>query len=254
MPPRFGPGASNLRAAPVSAAGHGARPTPCAEPKCPHRPPIQENALRPLSSFFAATALALAAAATAHAGPIVFDVAPFEGTTVNLDDGVRQVFAGRERFLPSFDFTQDRFVFANAGFLLGDSLSFFNGLAADLPSGGLNVIVVQDSDNDGNPVTAFNAIAAANLVADELSTDGAGLFVYFNSVLNVNRLVYSSKLNSRTGDLAILARVTSPTGAGAIAALPAFNAGNFAVPEPGTWALMAAGLVGVAGTRRRSRG
>ena len=66
--------------------------------------------------------------------------------------------------------------------------------------------MLQDTDNDGNPATPFNAGSAANLIANALSDDGAGFFIYSNSVLAVNRLVYSTNLNSTTADLSILAR------------------------------------------------
>jgi uncharacterized protein (TIGR03382 family) len=66
----------------------------------------------------------------------------------------------------------------------------------------------------------------------------------------VNRLVYSTNLDDNTADLAILARITSPTGAGAIAELSAFNSGNFAiVPAPASAAFLALG--GLAMARRR---
>ncbi|MBC7927314.1 MAG: hypothetical protein H7039_16820, partial [Bryobacteraceae bacterium] len=66
-------------------------------------------------------------------------------------------------------------------------------------------------------------------------TDGAGFFMYFNSNLNLNRLVYSANLNDNTADLKILARIVSPSGQGAIDALPTFAEANFvATPEPTT--------------------
>jgi hypothetical protein len=192
----------------------------------------------------------------AQAAPVVFNTAPFEGSSANPDDGIRTVFGGRERVLPSFDVGNDQFVFDTTAFGLAlGALSFASSNAAGLPTSGAQVIVLQDSDNDGNSATAFNAGSAANLIANALTIDGAGFFIYANSVLGVNRLVYSSNLNSTTSDLAILARIASPSGAGAVAALPSFQSDNFAVaqvPEPGTMALLATGLAMLTWRRRKA--
>lgn len=98
---------------------------------------------------------------------------------------------------------------------------------------------------------------AANLIADAITSDGAGFFVYSNRVLGVNRLVYSTNLNRSTADLSVLARIESPSGAAALAAISSFGVANFAVaqvPEPGTLALTLAGLavVGANALRRRA--
>lgn len=202
-----------------------------------------------------AAGLLILGAAPAPAATIDFLVNPLIGAPgVDLGDGVRQVFppAGQELFIPTFDVTSDQFRFHLSAFGVTPPLSFVNALAADLPPGGVNVVVLQDSDNDGNPATAFNAGTAANLIAAEIDEPGAGFFVYFNSALNLNRLVYSTDLSVNTADLAILARIESPTGAGAIAALPTFQAANFAaVPAPAALPLMAAGLVALGFARNR---
>lgn len=180
------------------------------------------------------------------AATFTFNTAPFAGTTALTDPG-RQV-VGNELFIPDFNVATDVFAFDAAAFGI-DSLSFQNSLAADLPASGVNVVVVRDTDNDNNPATAFNAGAAANVIAARISTPGAGLFVYWNSALNVNRLVYSTNLDDNTADLSVVARIVSPTGADAIASLPLFGASNFAVPAPSAGALLA--LAGLGMTRRR---
>jgi hypothetical protein len=83
------------------------------------------------------------------------------------------------------------------------------------------------------------------LIANQLTTDGAGFFVCFNTTLNVSRLVYSTNLNVADADLAILARITSATGQRAIDNLSRFSEANFGtsdVPEASSSLLCAAGL------------
>jgi hypothetical protein len=198
----------------------------------------------------------LAALAPAQAADVLFATAPFQGSVADPNDGVRTVFGGLEQQLPAFDLAQDRFVFTHPAFGAGGPLSFISAAAAGIPASGFNVIVLQSTDNDGNPATPFNAGSAANLIAGQVQTDGPGFFIYHNSGLRVNRLVWSSNLNSATGDLSILARVLNPSGADAIGQLDDFSATNLAlapVPEPTTWALMLGGLAGVAAMQRRRR-
>lgn len=200
--------------------------------------------------------LALAAAAAqAHAADNLFDTSPFAGSAANPLDGVRTVFAGQQRSIATFDQANDRFVFDLSKFNAGSWLSFASASSAAPAAAGSNVIVLLDTDNDANAATPFGAGNAANLIANMVTNDGAGFFIYSNSALGVNRLVYSSNLNVATADLSVLARIESPTGAGAQAALAGFNAGNFvaAVPEPGSYALMLAGLAAVGGLARRRR-
>lgn len=193
----------------------------------------------------------LLAAAPAFAANVVFNTNPFAGSAADPNDGVRTIFGGVERQLPAFDIANDRFVLDGTVFALGGGIQFTSGLVSALPDGGVNVVVLQSTDNDNNPATPFGAGNAATLIASAIDQDGAGFFIYHNSGLQVNRLVYSTNLNSATADLSILARITSLSGAQAIAALPTFTADNFAVPEPGTWALALLGLGGAAWARRR---
>jgi hypothetical protein len=199
------------------------------------------------SALLFASLTSIAAPATADI--ITFASDPFAGSTA-LETPGRQVVGTNELFLPSFDTALDQFVFDRAFFDIGPAVSFASGEAPALPLGGANVVVLLSTDNDANPATAFNAGTAANLIAAQITTPGAGFFIYWNSSLSVNRLVYSTNLDDSTADLAILARITSPTGADAIATLPLFGGGNFGIiPAPASGALLA--LAGLAAARRR---
>jgi hypothetical protein len=108
-----------------------------------------------------------------------------------------------------------------------------------LPTGGVNVVVLQSLDNDANPATPFAAGNAANLIAAQITSPGPGFFIYFNQGLDLPRLVFSTDLDDNTADLKILFRMTNF--AGQPGALPTFTASNFAfVPEPSTLLLITA--------------
>jgi hypothetical protein len=201
------------------------------------------------------SSLALAASTTvASAAVIDINNNVLAATGVDPDDGVRTVVATDVINLPSFDVLADVFLFDFEAFGVTGPLAFVNSLASGLVGSKANVIVLQDSDNDANPATPFNAGTAANLIAAALDTDGAGFFVYFNQTLNINRLVYSTNLNEVTADLQILAAIQSPTGADAVAALPTFTAANVAaVPLPASLPMLLAGLLGLRALRRRAR-
>ena len=116
-------------------------------------------------------------------------------------------------------------------------------IAGNLPASGLNVIVLQTFDNDNDPVTPFGAGNAANLIAAQVISPGAGFFIYFNSGLDLARLVFSTDLDDPTADLRILARMTNLAGQPGRDAIPTFSAANFAVnqvPEPASLPLILA--------------
>lgn len=199
-------------------------------------------------STIVATALGILAANPASAATFLFNTDPFAGSTAPATPG-RQIVGG-EPFI-SFDTSVDQFAFEPSFFSIGGTLNFANDVVGNLPSTGLNVIVLRTLDDDGNPATGFGAGSAANLLAGQITSDGAGFFVYFNSGLDTPRLVYSTNLNDNTADLKILARMTNLTGNPV--ALANFSASNFtAVPEPATWAMMIVGF-GLAGAAMRRR-
>lgn len=199
-----------------------------------------------LIAAIAVSSAMLAGAAQAATFTVAGD--PFAGSTALTTPG-RQVVGGEPSI--TFNPATDQFVVALADFgLVG--LVFANDVAADLATGGLTVIVLRDFDNDANPATGFGAGTAANLIADRISTPGAGFFLYFNSMLDLPRLVFSTDLSDNTADLRIIARLTNLGGQTGRDAFANFTPANFTVtPVPSALALFAAPLI--AGAWRLNR-
>jgi len=186
----------------------------------------------------------LTLSAGANAATFTFDTDPFAGSTALTTPG-RQIVGG-EPFI-SFSIATDVFAFAPTIFGAGDQVMFANDIVGNLPTSGVNIIVLQTTDNDGNPATPFGAGNAANLIADQITPSGPGFFVYFNSGLDLPRLVFSTDLSDNTADLKVLARMTNLSGRSDL--LPTFTSSNFAmIPEPSSFLLLtAAGAIWVFG-------
>lgn len=129
--------------------------------------------------------------------------------------------------LSDFAIASDRFVLDTANFGVAGPLKFQSTTAANLVNDGSNVIVLRDTDNDANAATAFNARAAAQVIGGAVTVDGAGFFVYFNSVLGVNRLVFSENLSDGNAAITVLGAVTTVSGQAAIDQLAQYQASNF---------------------------
>ncbi len=214
-------------------------------------------AFRKLACLAIATTItitAFSAVPSAHAATFTFNTDPFAGSNALITPG-RQV-VGSEISIPTFEFADDILAFDSGVFDIPGGIDFFNGIASDIPLSGANFIVLRTFDGDGDLLNGnqLNAGSAANLIADRITRTGAGFFVYFNSGLDLPRLVYSTNLDSNDADLKVLARFTGLTGARGREAMAEFSTYNVAsVPEPESWAMMIAGfgLVGAVARRRR---
>jgi hypothetical protein len=177
--------------------------------------------------------------AKANAAPILFDTDPFAGSTALTTPG-RQIVANE--LFTVFDIATDVFTFDASVFGI-TSIDFANDVVGNLPTSGVNTVVLRTFDNDNDPMTPFGAGNAANLIADRLTTPAPGFFVYFNQGLDLARLVFSTDLNDNTSDLKVLARLTNLTGQVGRDSFPQFSEANFAisqVPEPSTLSLLIA--------------
>ena len=208
---------------------------------------------RSLCSILAAAALCVVTSSSASAASIFFFTDPFEGTTALTTPG-RQIVAN-ELFVPVFNILTDEFVFDPAIFGVS-SLSFANNTIGNIPTSGVNTIVLRTFDDDANTGTPFAAGNAANLIAAQLVSPGAGFFIYFNQGLDLPRLVFSTDLNDNTSDLKILARLQNLGGVNGQNQLVNFEADNFRlqpVPEPGTLLLVSSAGAWFIRRRRRAR-
>lgn len=201
----------------------------------------------------AVAAMVLVPLSSAHADTFNFNTDPFAGSTALTTPG-RQI-VGNELFIPNFDIANDIISFDPVIFGLNRPLTFASGSAASFLGSAANFLVLQDIDADFDPSNGIfnNAATAANNIAASGINSGPGFFIYFNTGLNLNRLVFSTDLASPLADMKVLARFTNQVGLDGQQAREALSARNIAaVPEPATWMMLVLGF-GVVGFAMRSK-
>jgi Ca2+-binding RTX toxin-like protein len=153
------------------------------------------------------------------------------------DDGVRQVVnAANTATNNVLDFNDnDRFQF-DAHTLGLDHFAFAN---AARPDGTTDLSLIHGDDNVIVVGGFANAGLAANAIATASDFHGAGVFVYFNTTLQVSRVVFSEDLGGNTaavdangnhvgtGDIDVLFALRNLSGAEGLAHQSLFQADNF---------------------------
>lgn len=184
--------------------------------------------------------------ATASATTFNFGT-PFAGSDALTTPG-RQINGGELQTDIAID--QDTF-FLNPALFGVSEIQFANDTIDNIPATGVNTVVLRTFDNDGDAGTPFGAGTAANLIAQQITTSGPGFFIYFNSGLDLPRLVFSTDLSDNTADLQILARFLNLGGQAGRDAMATFTAQNFTtVPESGSTLVMALAFGGMFWARR----
>ncbi len=121
--------------------------------------------------------------------------------------------------LTDYQIGRDQFVF-DASDLNVDGQAFQQGVTSQIASNGNFLVLLDPFVNAG---TAAQAIAANDAI-----TADAGAFVYFNTTLGINRLVYSQDLNEG-GNISVLANLTNQAGAAGLDSLTSYSASDFSL-------------------------
>jgi Ca2+-binding RTX toxin-like protein len=157
----------------------------------------------------------------------VFSGNVFANGTPNLNAATGIQVLNTPDVITDFAVGKDQLVL-NGNDLGISEFSFQKGAVAEL-TGNANVLVLLDP--------FANAAAAAKAIADNNAiTADAGVFVYFNSTLGFNRLVYSTDL-ADGGAISVLANLTNQVGEAGIRRLNKFSAKDFALEEPASVSL-----------------
>ena len=144
---------------------------------------------------------------------------PFDGQTPTAPAAGQILGVNTPDTITDFDIGRDTFALSAASLGL-KGLTFADGAVNDL-SGNANVLVLQGE--------FANARVAAQAIADNNNiTADAGVFIYHNSTLGINRLVYSADL-SKGGAFSVLANMTNQAGDAGVSLLPNYSAQNFSI-------------------------